>query len=74
MKKQQSFPAIRLIIADVPAEVIGVSHRTMLRRKKDPGTLTLDEFKKIIVYKAIQGETPIELSRDLLRRDLMFFS
>ena len=70
MKKQSKFPGIRLILADVPAEVIGVSHRTMLRRRKDPGTLTLDEFKRVIDWKAIQGETPIELSRKLLREDL----
>jgi len=70
MKKQAKFPGIKLLISDVPAEIIGVSHRTMLRRRKDPGSLTLDEFKRIIDYKAVQGEIPIELSRKLLREDL----
>ena len=70
MKKQAKFPGIRLLISDIPAEIIGVSHRTMLRRKQDPGTLTVDELKRVIEYKAVQGETPIELSRMLLREDL----
>lgn len=70
MKKQVLFPGIRLLIADVPAAVIGVSSRTMLRRKKDPGTLTIRELKQIIDYKAIQGSVPIETSRELFRKDL----
>ena len=70
MKKQVLFPGIRLLIADVPAAVIGVSSRTMLRRKKDPGTLTIRELKQIIDYKAIQGNVPIETSRELFRKDL----
>lgn len=70
MKKQLNFPGIRLLIADVPASVIGVSERTMLRRKQAPGTLTLDELKRVIDYKAIQGIVPIETSRRLVREDL----
>lgn len=70
MKKQFNFPGISLLIADVPASVIGVSERTMLRRKKDPGTLTIRELKQIIDYKSIQGSVPIETSRELFRKDL----
>jgi len=70
MKKQEPFPHTRLVLANVPAEAIGLSQKTLQRRKKFPGKITLEELQKVLRYKSAQGEMPIELLRELLRRDL----
>ena len=70
MKKQAPFPHTRLILDSVPAEAIGLSQKTLLRRRKHPGKVTLEELQKVLRYKTAQGEMPIELLRELIRRDL----
>lgn len=70
MKKQEPFPHTRLILANIPAEAIGLSQKTLQRRRKFPGKITLEELQKVLRYKSAQGEMPIELLRELLRRDL----
>ena len=70
MKKQEPFPHTRLILANVPAEAVGLSQKTLQRRKKFPGKMTLEELQKVLRYKSAQGEMPIELLRELIRRDL----
>lgn len=70
MKKQEPFPHTRLILANVPAEAVGLSQKTLQRRKKFPGKITLEELQKVLRYKSAQGEMPIELLRELIRRDL----
>lgn len=70
MKKQEPFPHTRLILANVPAEVVGLSQKTLQRRRKFPGKITLEELQKVLRYKSAQGEMPIELLRELIRRDL----
>lgn len=70
MKKQEPFPHTRLILANVPAEAVGLSQKTLQRRRKFPGKVTLEELQKVLRYKSAQGEMPIELLRELIRRDL----
>ena len=70
MKKQEPFPHTRLILESVPAEAIGLSQKTLLRRREHPGKVTLEELQKIINYKSSQGEMPIDLIRELIRKDL----
>lgn len=70
MKKQEPFPHTRLILESVPAEAVGLSQKTLQRRRKFPGKVTLEELQKVLRYKSAQGEMPIELLRELIRRDL----
>lgn len=70
MKKQEPFPHTRLILANVPAEAVGISQKTLQRRRKFPGKVTLEELQKVLRYKSAKGEMSIELLRELLRRDL----
>lgn len=70
MKKQEPFPHTRLILESVPAEAVGLSQKTLQRRRKFPGKITLEELQKVLRYKSAQGEMPIELLRELIRRDL----
>ena len=70
MKKQEPFPHTRLILKSVPAEAVGLSQKTLQRRRKFPGKITLEELQKVLRYKSAQGEMPIELLRELIRRDL----
>lgn len=70
MKKQEPFPHTRLILESVPAEAVGLSPKTLQRRRKFPGKITLEELQKVLRYKSAQGEMPIELLRELIRRDL----
>ncbi len=70
MKKQAPFPHTRLILESVPAEAVGLSPKTLQRRRKFPGKITLEELQKIINYKSAQGEMPIDLIRELIRKDL----
>lgn len=70
MKKQEPFPHTRLILESVPAEAVGLSQKTLQRRRKFPGKVTLEELQKVLRHKSAQGEMPIELLRELIRRDL----
>jgi len=70
MKKQEPFPHTRLILESVSAEAVGLSQKTLQRRRKFPGKVTLEELQKVLRYKSAQGEMPIELLRELIRRDL----
>ena len=70
MKKQESFPCTRIILESVSAEAVGLNPKTLQRRRKFPGKITLEELQKIIKYKSAQGEMPIELIRELIRKDL----
>lgn len=70
MKKQAPFPHTRLLLESVSAVAIGMSPKTLQRRRKDPGKVTLEELQKVITYKSIQGEMPINLIRELLKEDL----
>jgi len=70
MKKQSPFPHTRLILESVSAETIGLSQKTLQRRRKFPGKVTLEELQRIINYKSAKGEMPIDLLRELIRKDL----
>lgn len=70
MKKQEPFPFMRLILGSIPAEAVGLNPKTLQRRRKFPGKITLEELQKIINYKSAKGEMPIDLLRELLREDL----
>lgn len=69
MKKQVEFPITRMIADSVPAAAIGVNVRTWQRRRKNPESITLGELKKAVRYKAISGDAPIDLLRELLQKD-----
>ena len=68
MKKQEPFPYTRLLLESVPADAV-LNPKTYQRRKKNPGDLTLNELRNIIIYKSAQG-MPVDLLRDLIRKDL----
>ena len=70
MKKQEPFPFIRIILGSVSAEAVGLNPKTLQRRRKFPGKITLEELQRIIRYKSAKGEMPIDLLRELLREDL----
>ena len=70
MKKQEPFSHTRLILASVPAEAVGLTPKTLQRRRKFPGKVTLEELQRIINYKSAKGEMPIDLLRELIRKDL----
>ena len=70
MKKKELFPCTRFLLKDIPAEALGVSPKTLQRRRKYPSKLTLEELQRLINYSASKGTAPVDLIRELIRKDL----
>lgn len=70
MKKKDLFPCTKILLADIPAEALGVSPKTLQRRRRFPQKVTLEELQKLIKYASAKGDAPVELIRELIRKDL----
>ena len=70
MKKQNPFPYTRILLSKIPADAIGLSPKTLQRRRKYPEKVTLEELQKLIEYAQGKGEAPLDLIRELIRKDL----
>ena len=55
---------------DTPAEALGISTKTLQRRKKAPESTTLEELQKMVSYATTKGGTPKDTIRTLLSEDL----
>jgi len=70
MKKKELFPCTKFLLADIPAEALGVSPKTLQRRRRFPQKVTLEELQRLIKHATAKGDAPVDLIRELIRRDL----